>query len=324
MQLEVKQEMTDVPAETRGFMVELRELGDSIPHKGLFAVLLLAWILLFHFLGNSVLGYFHTSSLFAWLSSVYQSAPDDNLGMFVPLAVAALLWWKREELISVSKRVWWPALAIFVFALFLHVLGYAVQQTRFSLIAFFVGWCGLMGMLWGWRWLSVISFPFFLFVFMMPLGSFAERPSLELRKAATTITVGVSKAVFGIPVVQSGTSIYDPSYRYQYEVAAACSGIRSLSTMLLLACVVAFVIFQKPWKRALLIGAAIPFAVLGNTFRLLTIIIAADQFGQTAGDSVHNSWLFGLAPYVPAMLGMFLIARWLREDGSDLMAKRPA
>jgi exosortase len=322
MQLEMKQALTDSPAEARGFLPELRDLGDAIPHKTLFAVLLLAWLTLFHFLGNSVLGYFHTSSLFGWLSSVYGSAPDDNLGQFVPLAVAALLWWKRKQLILVPKAVWWPALALFIVALVLHVLGYAVQQTRFSLVAFFVGWYGLMGMLWGWRWLRATFFPFFLFAFMMPLGSFVERPSLELRKAATTITVAVSKAIFGIPVVQSGTSIYDPAYRYQYEVAAACSGIRSLSTMLLLACIVAFVIFQKPWKRALLIGAAIPFAVLGNVFRLLTIIIAADQFGQTAGDSVHESWLFGLAPYVPAMLGMLLMARWLREDGPHLLTKR--
>jgi exosortase len=321
MQLEMKQELTDCPAETRGFLAELRELGAAIPHKALFAALLLAWVALFQFLGNSVLGYSRTDSLFGWLSFVYRTAPDDNVGQFVPLAVAGLLWWKRKQLISIPKRVWWPALLIFTFALVLHVLGYAVQQTRLSLVAFFVGLYGLVGLVWGWRWLSATFFPFFLFAFMMPLGSFAERPSLELRKLATTITVAVSKGVCGIPVVQSGTSIFDPSYRYQYEVAAACSGIRSLSTMLLLACMVAFVIFQKPWKRALLIGAAIPFAVLGNVFRLLTIIIAADQFGQKAGDYVHSSGFFSLSPYVPAMLGMLLMARWLREDGAPLLTK---
>jgi exosortase len=120
--------------------------------------------------------------------------------------------------------------------------------------------------------------------------------------------------VAGINVVQEGTLMFDAAHRFQYNVEAACSGLRSLTTMLGLACVLGFVWFKSTWKRALLIASAVPFAIAGNVCRLLAIIIAAEIAGQSAGNFVHHHWLFSLIPYLPAMIGMSLLARWLRED----------
>src|SRR5688572_10475623 len=133
MQSEEKQ---DAPV-ARGFADELRSFGEAVPHKAIFAVLLLAWAALFHFYGNPTLGYVNSRSMFEWLRSCYQASTDDNFGMFVPLVVIALLWWKREELIAVHKRVSWPSLALFAFAALLHIVGYTVQQTRLSVVGFF-------------------------------------------------------------------------------------------------------------------------------------------------------------------------------------------
>ena len=100
---------------------------------------------------------------------------------------------------------------------------------------------------------------------------------------------------------------------------AACSGLRSLTTMLALGCVFAFTSFREHWKRGILVCSAIPFAILGNVLRLLTIVIAAEAAGQEAGNYVHKHWLFSLIPYLPAMIGMSLLARWLRR-GKPRMA----
>ena len=209
---------------TGGFVAELRAAGEQLPHKGLFLVLLLAWFALFQFLGNSVLGYFHTPSLFGWLSGVYNSSPDDSFGQFIPFLVLALLWWKRKQLAAVPKCYWWPALALFVWALLLHLLGYVVQQTRISLVAFFLGLYALTGLLWGWRWMRSILFPFFLFTFMMPLNTYAEALTFPLRLLATKVTVFISEFIFGMGVRGDGTRIIDLTDGYQFDVAAECSG----------------------------------------------------------------------------------------------------
>src|ERR1039458_1194350 len=68
------------------------ECWQRLPNKVFFFTLLAAWVLLFQFLGNSILGYVHTSSLFGWLSNSYNAGAeqnDNNYGNFIPFLVAA-------------------------------------------------------------------------------------------------------------------------------------------------------------------------------------------------------------------------------------------
>lgn len=301
---------------SEGFFGELRAFGARLPHKGLFLVLLLAWVALFHYVGSGILGYggvTPTVSIFEWLEQLYHFSPDERIGKFIPVVVLALLWWKRAELMEVRKQVWWPGMVLLAIAMLLHVFGYMIQQQRVSLVAFFVGLYALTGLLWGYFWMKATFFPYFLFAFVMPFNTYADRITLPLRLLATWLTVKVVKLI-GIGALQEGTTIVDPAGRYHYNVAVACSGLRSLTVMLALACIVAFVSFDRPWKRLFIIGMAVPLAVLGNTLRLLLIVITAENFGQASGDYVHADWKFSLVPYIPVMVGLVLIGRWLRDD----------
>src|SRR5690348_12654098 len=92
----------------------------SIPFKGVFVSLLVLWVLLFEFLGNSTFGYINTHSLFGWTSYAYLTHEDDKHGFFIPLVVLALLWWKRNDFQSLKARPWLPGLVLIALALFLH------------------------------------------------------------------------------------------------------------------------------------------------------------------------------------------------------------
>jgi exosortase/archaeosortase family protein len=94
-------------------------------------------------------------------------------------------------------------------------------------------------------------------------------------------------------------------------VAAACSGINSLITLLVLTTVYGFVSFKRPWKRAVIIASALPIAVANNVLRLVTIIVAAEAFGRKAGDFVHE-W-FGFVTFALGLAGVMLLAHWLRD-----------
>jgi exosortase len=336
MQSETKQ---DTAPAARGFADELRSLGEAVPHKAIFAVLLLAWAALFHFYGNPTLGYINTRSMFGWLQNSYDQSTDDSLGMFIPLIVLVLLWWKREELSAVRKQVWWPPLALFVLAALLHIVGYTVQQTRPSVVAFFLGIYAMVGLLWGWPMLRTTFFPICLFAFMVPLPSDLDGWTLPLRLLATKITVIISH-IIGIDVMQEGTLLKDRAGHYSYNVEAACSGLRSLTTMLMLGCIFGFTAFQSNWKRAALIASAIPLAILGNVIRLLGIVLSAnwkydqmiqarqpvvlaEQAAQALGAFVHDHTVLKLVPYIPAFVGMMLLARWLREDAEQRNAALP-
>src|SRR6185436_7126557 len=100
---------TALPA-NGGFIAEFQRCWRLFPYKGVFFAILGLWLALFHFLGNSTLGYIDTPSLFGWLRWVYSRSADDEHGYLIPFVVLMLFWWKREELLKVEKRHWWPAI----------------------------------------------------------------------------------------------------------------------------------------------------------------------------------------------------------------------
>jgi len=301
---------------SQSFWQDTVDCWRRLPNKTFFFVLLAAWLALFQFWGNSILGYIHTPSLFSWMSESYNAhspAADDGHGDFIPFLVVGLLWWKRKELLAQSLDLWWPGMLLLVVAMVLHVMGYVLQQPRISIVALFTGIYALMGLSWGRAWLQKSFFPFFLFVFSIPLGDQAKFITFPLRLLVCQLVELVSHWILGIDVMRIGTQLIDPSGAYQYDVAPACSGIRSLVAIFLLATIYGFMAFRSTWRRIFLMALAFPFAVLGNLLRMLCIIIAAELGGQGAGNYVHESTFISLVPYIPAIFGLLWVGRWMEK-----------
>lgn len=314
-----------------GILEEIRidfcDCWQKLPNKAFFFGLLIAWLALFQFAGNSTLGYVRTHSLFHWMFTSYNPPVPDALkeaevppeagdahGNLVPFVVLALLWWKRKELMAAGLKTWSPGMVLVFTGLVFHLLGYAVQQPRISIVGLFTGIYGLMGLAWGPGWLRHSFFPYFLFVFAVPLGSLAEPITFRLRVLVAQLVEVISHYVLSIEVLREGTKLMDPTGHYEYEVAAACSGIRSLIATVGLGVILGFVSFRQWWKRLVMISSAFPLAVLGNLIRMLTIVIAAELGGQEWGKQVHNGGpggIFSLLPYVPAFIGLLMLERYL-------------
>ena len=303
----------DPPPLPPGPAEEIAIVWRALPGKGLVVAVTLAWIALFHFLGNATFGYIDTRSLFGWLNYVYNLSQDDEIGRYMPLIVLGLCWWKRDEILAVPKSPWAGGLALVALALFVHLLGFVVQQTRLSVLAFYLGLYGLLGTLWGRQFLRATFFPWFLLIFCVPLGTMADTITFPLRLLATRITTGFGEYLLGIDLIQNGTQILDARGSYQYEVAAACGGLRSLTATLALASIYACLVLPRPGRRLPMILAAFPLAVAGNVLRLVTIIVTAEAFGQKGGDWVHENAILSLLPYVPAFLGLGALGAWLRD-----------
>ena len=292
---------------------------QRLPDKGLFFGLLAAWLALFHFFGNSTFGYVDTPSLFQWMYNAYNSkspTADDGHANLIPFVVLALFWWKRKELLGQPMKAWGPGLLLVALGLALHVVGYVIQQPRICIVGLFAGIYGLMGLVWGLQWLQASFFPFFLLAFMVPLGSLTEPITFPLRLLVSKVVAFISHTVIGLDVGRDGTKLFNIPGHYQYEVAAACSGIRSLMAITAISVIYAFTVF-KSWKlRAVLIAVAVPLAFLGNAFRMMVIVLAAEFGGQDWGNYVHEGGPLGilsLLPYVPAIVGLMMLGRRLEK-----------
>jgi exosortase len=305
------------------FRRDFPAVWKTIPYKGVFVSLLVLWVLLFEFLGNSTFGYINTHSLFGWTSYAYLTHEDDKHGFFIPFIVLALLWWKRSDLQSVQARPWIWGLGLVALALFLHIAGYLAQQTRISLAAFYFGLYALFGVVWGPAVLRATFFPMCLFVFALPLGTLAESITLPLRLFTTSLTCGIADNVLGIHVIRSGVILMDQSGSFKYEIAAACSGLRSITAVLALCTIFAFINFKRLRNRLVMLLAAIPLAILGNLTRLLLIIMAAEGFGQKAGNWIHDSSIFSLLPYLPPIIGIIVLGHIFHEQSPSERVEKP-
>lgn len=304
----------------RSFAVKFRDdfavCWRQVPDKGFFFALLAAWLMLFQFLGNSTLGYVHTPSLFGWLYENYtQDGSEDGHGLFVPLIVAVLFWIKRKAFAGVTLRWWPPALLWLGLSALMHLAGFWIQQPRLSVLAMLLGIYSLIGLVWGPAVMRRSLFPFLLFGFCIPMGSMAEPISVPLRLLVSKIVVFITNTILGMNVIQDGTTLTTSSGQ-PYEVAAACSGLRSLIATFLVAIVYAWLSFRTFGQRMILVLAAFPLAVAGNVLRLLIIVLASEVISPELGPRLHNSEFFNLLPYIAVFLGLFLVGRWLEKKFS--------
>lgn len=311
----------------RAFPAEFADCWQKLPNKGLFFILLAAWLLLFQFLGNGTFGYVNSTSIMYWMYNAYnniQGDGQDSHGNLIPFVVLGLMWWKRKELLALKIRSWSPGLLLLAGALMLHIIGYRLQQPRISIVALFGGIYALMGMAWGTAWLRATFFPFFLFVFSIPIASLGEKITFPLRYLVTHIVAFICNKILLMDVVREGTQLFNSSHTYAYEVAAACSGLRSLVAVFAIATIYGFLVFQKNWKRGVMMLAAAPLAIIGNVARLLLVVLTADIAGQEAGNFVHENWFFSTVPYLLAFLGVYFLGGWLRHDAPPASTSSPA
>src|SRR5450756_1233870 len=91
--------------------------------------------------------------------------------------------------------------------------------------------------------------------------------TLRMRLLVAWIVAGIAHLGLAPDLVRDGTQLLGADHTYAYEVAAACSGIRSLTALFALTTIYGFVCFKSPRSRAVMILSAFPLAILGNVLR---------------------------------------------------------
>ncbi len=292
---------------------------------GLFFVIasiLLVFIgLMYHFQGTSTIQVAdrNSRSLWDWLWHVWNTEVFDvSHGPLVPFLSCFLVYWNRKKIAEQPMSLSWPALTGVGLALLMHWVGMRGAQPRLSVLSLILLLWSLTWLFIGWRKARFLIFPAAILIFMIPFNFLEQQVAFPLRLLVTDASVLIAK-MLGIAVRKVGSQIFDAGGRFQYDVAAACSGIRSLTTLLCIGAVFGYLTQEKAWKRLVLFLAAIPLAVLGNIIRVTLIIITADWFGQAAGKRVHD-W-GGFVIFVVVLLCLFGVGNLLDMDGRKRLEK---
>ncbi|MBI2514131.1 MAG: exosortase [Opitutae bacterium] len=278
------------------------------------AVCALAAGAVFQFFGNSTRGYIDSSSLFYWWGFQWTDPASEGEHGWLILAVSGWLVWRnlrqQPAVNDQQSAVGASAGAAMLGGLALHLLGYAMQQARISIAALLLFTWGVLALGGGRRWGRAAAFPLGFMLFALPLNVL-DTVGFFLRVGVTDVAFHVSRA-FGCDVIRNGTQLLSPDGSYSYDVAAACSGIRSLMALTALSTLLGYLSFRSRWARVLIGALALPYAFVGNVVRILAIIVAAEWRGQRAGAVVHE-W-FGFLVFV-IVLGLVQATVWLMQRG---------
>jgi exosortase len=163
----------------------------------------------------------------------------------------------------------------------------------------------------GIAWARVLSFPIGFLLFMVPLPDALMTPTIaKLQIFVSTAAVWILHGM-GMPILREGNVILLPGGESLF-VAEACSGITSIVTLLSLGVFLAYFTERSLERRAVLVAAVVPIAMLANLLRVLGTVLAARAYGADAATegSIHDS--AGMLVYVLACLALIGIGRLMR------------
>jgi len=265
-------------------------------------------------------------------------------GLLVPFVIALIVWKEWDKLRSLVREhsVVSGGIAI-VLAIMLLIAGTLGAELFTTRISFVLMLAGAAAYLFGTKVLRLLAVPFALLLLAVPI------PQIIFNRIAFPLQLWASQmAVFGIRLfdvstVRKGNVIeilpIGATQTISLEVVEACSGIRSLMTLVTLALILAYFTrrrttfdlggFTPPdlWRAVLLMGLAVPIAVITNAVRVSATGIFTYYYGRAATESTWHE-ISGFLVYVVA-LGLLIGSNHLlrmifRDDGKDSPKPRSA
>lgn len=239
------------------------------------------------------LGWFTALLIFCyfpiWKHLVEQWATDEDVGhgFFVPVVAAFVVWQRREQLMQIEcKPAWWGIWILLwgVAQSFVGTLGAELFLQRTSILITLVGMLLVFG---GTKLVKALAFPLLLLPFMIPFPAVIyNQITFPLQLFASSVAESTLEFL-GIPVLRDGNVLELASQKL--TVVEACSGIRSLMSLLFLSLVYSYLFDKKVWMRWALLAATVPLAILANAGRVtITGILSEEVSPELAHGFFHS------------------------------------
>jgi exosortase len=276
---------------------------------------------------------------------------DENYshGLLIPFVIGVILWQERKRLGETKREPWvWIGAAGIALSLFMLWAGTAGAELFVQRVSLVLMLLSVVIYFFGARVIQLLAIPLFLFVLSIPIPQIIfNRVAFPLQLFASRCAV-TAMWFLNIPVLRQG-NVMEMMPRGATEpkrlaVVEACSGIRSLMTLVTLAVIYAY--FTKPkgpqtsvsdddaqaqtklsatlksitfWRSVILVVSAVPIAILTNALRVSGTGVLAHYYGTRVADGFFHSFS-GWVVYIAAALLLFATA-WIFDRIVPLVTK---
>ncbi len=242
--------------------------------------------------------------------------PNYSHGFVVPLVSLYLLWRKRAQLVRLNriKSPSFPGLVLMGAGLAMLVAGRAGAELFLQRFSLLVVMAGMVLLFCGRGMLKSVSPALAFLMFMIPIPYMLYDSISFPLKLFTSCCAAMSLTLLHIPVLREGNLVHLANTTL--EVADACSGIRSLISLLAIGSVIAWVTLRSNWKRALVILLVIPIAVFANAARVVITGVLAHFYGSAVAEGFFHEYA-GLMIYLVSLFLLLSLCGIIRRDVSE-------
>jgi exosortase D (VPLPA-CTERM-specific) len=232
--------------------------------------------------------------------------PNFEHGIFVPLFALFILWENRKKLQAIGPAPSWTGLPLIVLGLLLLIIGDFGAENFSSRGSLLILLAGLIVLFRGWRFFRAVLFPWAFLFLMIPVPTLVmQHVTFPLQLLASKLATAMLDLV-NVPVLREGNQIMLPAM--PLDVAEACSGIRSLLTLVTLSIIYGYLLERRFWMRIFLVFSAVPIAVAANSFRIFGTGLIVQYWDPEKGKGFYHTFS-GWLIYVVALIMFFALHR---------------
>ncbi|HTO54465.1 MAG TPA: exosortase [Myxococcota bacterium] len=244
-----------------------------------------------------------------WTESIYRNGH----GIFVPFLIAYLALDALKQDPDPQPRASALGFGFVAASVVLLILDSAIKTQLLSAFALVLALPGLSLLFLGRVRTSAIALPLAIGLFMLPIPAGAISALFMVLRLITATVVAAVLPFLGVPVAREGTTLAVPGQ--VVEVADNCSGFATLYAAILTAIILAH-LSRDPRRRALVLTAAVPLALVCNFARVTVLTILVRYFGG----EILQTWIH---PASGLFLFVFVIGALVWLAGREALRSAP-
>ncbi|MEO6239250.1 MAG: exosortase/archaeosortase family protein [Vicinamibacterales bacterium] len=254
------------------------------------------------------------------VSRIWSADANYSHGFLILPLVGYFVWERRVLLLATPVRQSPVGLVLIVCSvgvLLIGTVGVEFFLMRTSALGVVVGTILFLA---GWGWLRGLAFPLGLSLLMIPLPPVVfYQIAFPLQLLATKFGVAILNLT-RIPVLREGNVI--ALAHTTLEVTEACSGIRSLLSLLALAILYGYFTTPKTFPRIVIALSSVPIAIVANGLRIAGTGISAQYVGPWAATGFFHTFS-GWTVFMTSFVMLLAVGRLLNGASSLPAIRQP-
>ncbi len=233
---------------------------------------------------------------------------EDYIHAFFTVPIILYMGWLKSESFITGEGWEKSGLAWIILATALYIVSLQLQIPSFIAMSTVLMVSGAILYLYGLKVLREMSIPLLLLILLIPV------PDQLLSMLTASLQLKVSQAselllqLCNVPLFREGNVLHISEKTFQ--IVEACSGIRSLISLITLSLILGYFSLKNYWSIVILVSLSIPVAVLVNIMRVFSLVLAFHFFRLDLSSGSEHT-IMGLVLFGIALVVLFVLQRML-------------